>query len=50
MAVAVTTTVVFAAVGAVSVVVPLVLGNAKGPAALAFAGGLPVASLPCSSS
>lgn len=41
----VATTVVFAAVGGVAVVVPLVLGNGKGPAALAFAGGLPVASL-----
>ena len=39
------TTGVFAAVGGVAVVTPLVLGNGKGPAALAFAGGLPVATL-----
>ena len=39
------TTLVFAAVGGVAVVVPLVLGNGKGPAALAFTGGLSVPAL-----
>jgi H+/Cl- antiporter ClcA len=39
------TTAVFAAVGGVAVVAPLVLGNGKGPAALAFTGGLSATSL-----
>ncbi|HEV7212050.1 MAG TPA: chloride channel protein [Blastococcus sp.] len=40
-----TTTVLFAAVGALAVVLPEVLGNGKGPAALAFTGGLPLTVL-----
>jgi H+/Cl- antiporter ClcA len=41
----VATTTVFAAVGAVAVAVPLVLGNCKGPAGLAFTSGIPLAGL-----
>jgi H+/Cl- antiporter ClcA len=41
----VTTTVVFAAVGALAIAVPLVLGNGRGPAAFAFGAGLPVGQL-----
>ncbi|MGZ4551247.1 MAG: chloride channel protein [Blastococcus sp.] len=39
------TTALFAAVGGVAVVLPEVLGNGKGPAALAFTGGLPLTVL-----
>jgi len=38
----VTTTAVFAAVGGVAAAYPLILGNGKGPAGLAFTGALPV--------
>jgi H+/Cl- antiporter ClcA len=41
----VTTTAVFAAVGALAVVLPLVLGNGRGPATFAFGAGLPVGQL-----
>ena len=39
------TTLLFAAVGGIAVVLPEVLGNGKGPAALAFTGGLPLTVL-----